>query len=91
MEPFIHHIPHTHGQVIPVTTVQRHALKAVAVVRAGLLAGAVVTALPHLLQILPLDGHGFRMAALPVQLVLLNCKFIAIDLHVSASSSNVKT
>ena len=91
MEPFIHHIPHTHGQVIPVTTVQRHALKAVAVVRAGLLAGAVVTALPHLLQKFPLDGHGFRMAALPVQLVLLNCKFIAIDLHVSASSSNVKT
>ena len=39
MEPFIHHIPHTHGQVIPVTTVQRHALKAVAVVRAGLLQG----------------------------------------------------
>ena len=71
--------------------VQRHALKAVAVVRAGLLAGAVVTALPHLLQKFPLDGHGFRMAALPVQLVLLNCKFIAIDLHVSASSSNVKT
>ena len=91
MEPFIHHIPHTHGQVIPVTTVQRHALKAVAVVGAGLLAGAVVTALPHLLQKFPLDGHGFRMAALPVQLVLLNCKFIAIDLHVSASSSNVKT
>ena len=91
MEPLIHHIPHTHGQVIPVTTVQRHALKAVAVVGAGLLAGAVVTALPHLLQKFPLDGHGFRMAALPVQLVLLNCKFIAIDLHVSASSSNVKT
>ena len=91
MQPFIHHSPHTHGRVIPVSTVQRHALKAVAVVRAGLLAGAVVTALPHLLQKFPLDGHGFRMAALPVQLVLLNCKFIAIDLHVSASSSNVKT
>ena len=42
VQPFVDHVPHAHGQMVPVPPVQRHALEAVAVVRAALRAGAVV-------------------------------------------------
>ena len=43
MEPLVHHIPHTHRQVIPMAPVDRHAFKAIAVVGTGLLAGTMVS------------------------------------------------
>ena len=57
------------------------ALKAVAVVGAGLLTGAVVAALPHLLQKLLLDLPAFFVTALLIQLVLQNGQFVAVDFH----------
>ena len=49
MESLVNHVPHTHRQVIPVSPVQRHAFKAIAVMRTGLLAGAMITGRPDLL------------------------------------------
>jgi len=67
--------------MVPVATVERHALKAVAMVGAGLLTGTVVAGLTYLLQKFPLEGHGLLVAALPVQVVLADGKFIAVNFH----------
>ena len=81
VEPLVYHVPHAHGQVVPVSAGDGATLKAVAVVGAGLLTGAVVAALPHLLQKLLLDLPALFVTALLIQLILQNGQFIAVDLH----------
>ena len=49
VEPLVHHVPHTHGQMVTMTAMDGHALEAVAVMGAGLLAGTVVPGFPNLL------------------------------------------
>ena len=75
VEPLVHHVPHAHGQVVPVSTVDGDAFKAVAVVGAGLLTGAVIAALPHLLQKLLLDLPALFLASLLIQLIRLLLQF----------------
>ena len=81
VEPLVHHVPHAHRQVVPMSAVDGNALKAVAVMGAGLLTGAVVTAFPHLLQKLLLYLPAFFLASLLIQLILQNGQFVAVDLH----------
>ena len=63
------------------TPVQRYAFKAIAVMRAGLFAGAVVTGIPYLLQKLLFNGQSLFVAALPVQVVLQDGQFISVNFH----------
>ena len=80
-DPFVDHIPQAHGQVVAVPAVDGDALKAVAVMRARLRAGAVVARLAHLLQEFLLDLPGFLLFPLAVQPVLQDGQFVAVDFH----------
>jgi hypothetical protein len=68
--------------MIPVATVDRHALKAVAVMGAGLWAGAMVTAFLDLAQEFHLQVKSFLFAALAFQGHLANRHLVAVDFHV---------
>jgi hypothetical protein len=67
--------------MIPMTAVDGYALKAVAVMGAGLLTGAVITGLANLLQKLLLDFPAFLLPTLLIQLILKDRQFIAVYLH----------
>lgn len=77
----IDHVPQAHGQMVTMPAMDGHAFKTVAVMRTGLLAGAMVAALPHLPQKLHLHLIGFFLFALLVQFILPNCQFISINFH----------
>ena len=80
-QTLVDHIPQAHGQMVAVAAVDGHALEAVAVVRTGLLAGAVVARLANLTQEFHLHFIGFLLVTLPVQLVLPDGQLVAVDLH----------
>ena len=61
--------------------VDGHALEAVAVVAAFFLAGAVVAGLTHLTEKLHLDFEGFLVETLLIELVLHDCKLVAVNFH----------
>ena len=69
------------GQVVAVAAVGGHAFEAVAVMAAGLLAGAVVAGLTHLTQEFQLDLKRLVLKALLVELILQDGKFISVDFH----------
>ena len=63
-DALVDHIPQAHGQVVAVAAVDGHAFEAVAVMAAGLLAGAVVAGLTHLTQEFQLDFKRLVLKAL---------------------------
>lgn len=82
----VEHIPHAHGQMVPMSPMQSHALKAVAMMRAGLFAGTMIAALPHLLQKLLLQFPGFLLFPCMVQLVLPDRQLVAVNFHLVLAS-----
>ena len=72
--------------MVAVAAVDGHALKAVAMMRTGLTARAVVACFAHLPQKFLFDTPCFLFFALAVQFVLQNGKFVAVNLHVFCAS-----
>ncbi len=88
VESLIDHIPHAIGQVIPVTSVDQHALPAFAVVGTVLGAAAIINAaLLDLLQslhfhlVLLLRGHGLVLLADHLLVVINLYLFFSIHTH----------
>ncbi len=80
-DALVYHVPQAHGQVVAVAAVDGHAFEAVAVMAAGLLAGAVVAGLTHLTQEFQLEFKRLVLKALLVELILKDGKFISVDFH----------
>ena len=67
--------------MVAVPAVDGHTLKAVAVMRTGLLARTVVARFAHLAQEFHLHLVGFLLLALLVELVLADGQRIVVNLH----------
>lgn len=85
-QPLIYHIPQAHRQMVAVSAVDSHALEAVAVMAARLLARAVVTGFAHLTQKFQLNLERFFLLALAVEVVLQDGQFVSVYFHKYRSS-----
>ena len=67
--------------MVTMPAMERHAFKAVAMVRALLLTGTVIPALPDLLQKLLLDLPCLLLLPTAIKIVLQNGQLISVDFH----------
>lgn len=67
--------------MVTMPAMERYAFKAVAMVRALLLTGTVIPALPDLLQKLLLDLPCLLLLPTAIKIVLQNGQLISIDFH----------